>query len=78
MEGWGVKADSYPEDLDYDTLSQLLGSKVKLDATRFSTKQISAAGLMGTLSGSSGEVATPQPKLDTCNAGSVPVFIHSV
>ena len=68
MEGWGVKADPFPKDLDYEPLSQLSSSRVKLDVTKLSTEQISAAGLMGTLSGPSGEVVTPEPNLDTCNA----------
>ena len=65
-----VDSDPYPEDLDSETLGQLMSSKVKLYAAKFSTEQISAAELMGMLSGSPGEVEPSPTDYDTCNAAS--------
>ena len=62
-----VDSDPYPEDLDPEVLGQLMSSKVKFFAAKFS-----AAGLMGTLSGSPGEVVASPADLETCNADSVP------
>ena len=74
MEGWGVGDDPYPEDLDPEAFGQLLGSATKLYAAKFSTEQISAAGLLGRLSGFPGGVEFPPADRDTCNTAPVPLL----
>ena len=76
MEGRGGRLRSLPEDLDSESLNQLVSSKVKFYAARFSTEQISVAGLMGTLSGSPGEVKPSHTDYDTCNAA--PRLLQSI